>query len=772
MFKTNVPKKFPNRTVSENTVKGVREAYLQSCAEKPAEATVLPRLTLADFPASKTVYVAPNGADTATGTKEAPYATLARALKDVEGGGTVMVADGIYEIAETVKIGEENGGKKGAPLFITAEEGANPRFTSGKIVPNEALVRADDANFLTAHDLERLNRFNPENSKNVWAVDLGALGFTLADFDPYRSGEVDPCLLIDDKNYVVARFPNKGITDEEDVIRNGAYRTVTEPLPGNPHIKKVGNVRGGISNLFYEHRYEEGGWEIWIDDACYLDHVLGYDTEAGRLWMYGAVYEEWDRRRYALTIGEENGRYFMKSALPAFYGAKENKGNRLFFYNMLEDLDEEDEYLIDPDRLILYIYAKDSLDGKTITVATADFTLVEMENAAYTVIDGLTFFRSSGHAVTLKECDNVVVQGCTFDGINKRCVMITDCSNCALTYCDLVRSYGVIMTGEKWTADLTASANFVQNNKFRNAGEVAARQNGIHFGGVGDVISHNYFYETTLYVGHAYESLVEYNELDRGSQHVRDNGPIYTNDNSRGLHIRYNYLHNMNYALYGIYLDDFSSGLYVYGNVIHYVEGVTSSKCVNLHNGIMNVVENNVCINAVNAGILNNSNYYAKTINGIPQPGGGLGYRWESIAKDRLTRNYHKTTDEAMRGRYPLYGWFIDIVDQSIEIMNANPNWDPSHKRSPEEDIELFTRKPGFNIYEKNVFYNCVKGLEVPCIGSETCIAADNASYALGTDIGFVDEANGNFDLKADSCVFADIPGFVRPPYEKFGLTE
>ena len=39
-------------------------------------------------------------------------------------------------------------------------------------------------------------------------------------------------------------------------------------------------------------------------------------------------------------------------------------------------------------------------------------------------------------------------------------------------------------------------------------------------------------------------------------------------------------------------------------------------------------------------------------------------------------------------------------------------------------------------------------------------------------DIGFVDEANGNFDLKADSCVFADIPGFVRPPYEKFGLTE
>ena len=42
MFSTNIPKTFPKRTVSENSVKGVREAYLQSCAEKPAEATVYP----------------------------------------------------------------------------------------------------------------------------------------------------------------------------------------------------------------------------------------------------------------------------------------------------------------------------------------------------------------------------------------------------------------------------------------------------------------------------------------------------------------------------------------------------------------------------------------------------------------------------------------------------------------------------------------------------------------------------------------------------------
>ena len=104
--------------------------------------------------------------------------------------------------------------------------------------------------------------------------------------------------------------------------------------------------------------------------------------------------------------------------------------------------------------------------------------------------------------------------------------------------------------------------------------------------------------------------------------------------------------------------------------------------------------------------------------------------------------------------------------------MNKNPNWDPSHKRSPEDDIELFTRKPTYNIYEKNVFYGCSRSLDLPCIGAETCLAADNVNYERGTDIGFVDETNGNFNLKPDSVVFDAIPGFIRPPYEKFGLTK
>ena len=37
----------------------------------------------------------------------------------------------------------------------------------------------------------------------------------------------------------------------------------------------------------------------------------------------------------------------------------------------------------------------------------------------------------------------------------------------------------------------------------------------------------------------------------------------------------------------------------------------------------------------------------------------------------------------------------------------------------------------------------------------------------IDTDPGFVDEAAGNFELKSDSRVFKEIPGFELIPFEK-----
>ncbi len=772
MIKTNIPQNFPAMSVSSYDVNGVRENYEQSKAEKPAEITVLPQFSLSDYPqsASKIVYVAPNGSDEADGSEATPFATVGKALSKTAGGGTVVLKGGTYSLDTPIVVPQEASGTEESPLFIMAAVGETPILTTGKTFMGSMLIKASEADFVTEHEVERLNRFTPDNAEHVYAVDLNKLGFVKEDFKDYETGEFAPCLFLEDEELTPARYPNKGVNDEANSIKNGTVRTTAYDIDGDAAIRRVGNVKAGISSLYYEHKDDEGGWEIYVDNCAYRDRLLAYDRNA-KLWMYGAVYEEWDRINYPLTVAYEEGRPVMKSGRPGYYGAKVTRGNALYFFNMLEELDCEGEYLIDCDRLILYVYESPDMFQKTFTVAASKQSVITLENARRVVVSGLQIERTSGKGISLENCCDVLVQNCRFDNLGAHSVSLTECENCAVTYSDFYRCYGIIMSAQAHVKLMKVTGNLIQNNVFANAGVVINRMKGVFFGGVGDVVSHNLFRETTLYVGRALESILEYNEFDRGSQLVRDNGPIYTNDNSRGVHIRYNFLHNLNYALYGIYLDDVSSGLYVYGNVIHYDEQVTGpGKCVNVHGGNMNVVANNVCINATSAGVLNNLNYYAKTVNGEYTGGGGLGYRWESMMKDRLSPNFHYVAGTAMGDRYPMYRWYVDIVDRTIAQMNTNPDWDPSHKKSPQEDEELFTRKPIFNIYENNVFYACERGLDCPDIGRETCVDSHNVCYEKGTDVGFVDEDQGNFALREDSVIFTDIPDFTAPNTTRMGL--
>ncbi len=770
MINTNIPQTFPAITVSSNDINGVREAFVQSKAEKPSEVTVLQRLLPDHYPQSvkNTVYVSYNGSDEADGSQEAPLATVEKALSKTVGGGVIALKGGTYSLQTPIVLGKDAGGSDGSPLFITAAAGETPVLTTGKTVSGSMLVKATEASFLTAHDLARLNRFTPDNAAHVYVADLTALGFVPEDFKEYETGEFSPCLFLENEELTVARYPNKGENDEAHAIKNGTVKTTSYDIDGEAAIRRVGKVKAGISSLYYEHKDDEGAWEIYVDHCAYRDRLLAYDRTA-KLWMYGAVYEEWDRINYPLTVTYEEGRPVMKSGRPAYYGAKVTRGNALYFYNMLEDLDSEGEYFIDCERMILYVYECAGITEKTLTVAADKNPVLSLDGASYVVINGLTVERTSGRGISLENCREVLVQNCRFDNLGANSIYMQECENCAVIHCDFRRCYGITTVAAEHVKHMKTTGNLIQNNLFANAGVNIARMKGVFFGGVGDVISHNLFRETTLYVGRVLEAIIEYNEFDRGSQLVRDNGPIYTNDNSRGVHIRYNFLHDLNYSLYGIYLDDVSSGLYVYGNVIHYDEGITGpAKCVNLHGGNMNVVSGNLCINATSAGVLNNINYYAKTVNGEATGGGGLGYRWASIMKDRLSPHYHYVDGELMAARYPMYRWYVDIVDRTIARMNDNPSWDPSHKKSPEEDEELFTREPGFNIYENNVFYACEKGVEIPNVGAQSCVNTHNMCYGKEADIGFADEKC--FVLRADSIVLRDNPDFLAPDMARMGL--
>ena len=764
MINTNLPSTYPEISIPSMDVQGVRASYEQRRAQKPSEMTVLPYYAPADLSLDEetAIHVAKKGSDTeGNGTKEKPFASLARALEERADGGLVLLHGGTYQQKAPITV--RYRGTKAKPLGIYGAKGERVIITTGRIIDGARLVRAMDAPFITESDIARMNRFTENNAKNVYVCDLSQFDFTEDDFAQMK--KEPPCLFVDNDSYTLSRFPNIGEENEEMLIKNGLIRTTDS----QEDIKRVGYVMDGISNLYYEHHNDVGGWEIYVDRVTYRDRLLAYAPKDEYLYLNGAVYEEWNRRTYHVTLEYDGERPYLKSETPAQYGAKHTGANTMYLSGMLEDLDAEGEFLVDATRRILYVYAENDLSKASLTLALNDFAPITVEDSSCVVISGIDFERSACKGIVLKDSEDLLVQDCRFKHLKDYGVTLNGCRRAAVTRSEFCQIYGVLIGGHPDLRTLSGmTTNIVQNNRYYR-GKYATCC-GVYGGGHGDVVSHNFFEEATMVIG-GFETIVEFNEFHRGHQFVRDNGPIYMNYGSRNMHIRYNYLHDLNYSAYGIYLDDMTSGIFVYGNIVHYgKDALPHGMCANLHNGTMNVITNNLALHTTGAAIVNNLNYYPKTVNGEATGGGSLAYRWESIAKDRLKPRFHAYDQSAMAKYDPLYTWFTEIVDRSIEQMNANPNWKHSDKILPDEQDELMTRTPMMNIYENNVFYACERGLAIPEIGRETCAIKDNISYDEGTDLGFVCEDAGNYALKDDSIIYRDIPDFEKIPFEKMGL--
>ena len=776
MYEMNTQTEFPEILISEHSAVGVWEGFQQRLAEMPDHVTVVDKLNYADYKASASLvyYVATDGDDAGDGSFENPFATLDRALEAVSycGGATIMIRGGTYQLNQSVKLSAQHSGSLAAPLFITNYEDEEVIFTTGLPFSGDKLVRADEADFLPADALERLNTFKAGNSANVYALDLETLGLTADDFAAYQSGEKSPGLYVGDQNYRVSRWPDYGAENADMLIKRGFVQSMNSQAD----VKEVGRVTGGISNLYEEHKNNPNRFfEIYFDQTTYQSHLLSYSqtaVEDGQLWMHGSVYEEWDNRTFNLSLHKDGeGKNFMRSDRSSPYGVKWTSSNHVYFFNMLEDLDTEFEYQVDAKNMVLYVYSKESLADRELTLCYHSFAAFDVNGAENVVLNGLKVERTFGYGISAQNIDHVIVQDFVFRNLSGYAVQMQNAKQSGVTYSEFYACNGVNLMAGSHQASLEAERNFIQNNRFTNAGDTHDMTFGVYFAGVGTVVSHNYFLETRVFVSRTYECIIEYNEFDRGSQYTHDDGPIYVNDNTRALHVRYNYMHDLNKSGYGIYLDDLSSGDYVYGNVVHYADGAAGGQCVNLHNGSMNVIMNNICINANGPGISNNINYYAMTINGEKTGSGWLAYRIEDIIKNRLSKNGNFIAEEVRYSRFPMYAAYTEVVDRVIAGMNRTENWDPSNKLSPEEDDELYVRTPLYNVYRNNVSYGCTRGvLSIPEVGRDTAILQSNVTFEKGTEGVFTDYDGGDFTLPANSAIFGQIPDFARPDMSQMGV--
>ena len=312
-------------------------------------------------------------------------------------------------------------------------------------------------------------------------------------------------------------------------------------------------------------------------------------------------------------------------------------GNRFYVAGVREALDGPGEWHLDRTTGTLLYWPTDPAFPELEVAAPALDRLVELRGDAeeerfveHVRFEGLTFidstyslrqtYQPSDAAVWLAGARHCVIEACTFTRLGGYALRLSDRSSANEIIRNDVRDVGqggVILVGDAATQ---ARDNLIAANTMQDLGRIYAHVAAIYVTtGSGNVVAHNRIHRVPRYGislktynadSYSHNNTVEYNEIIDSNLETNDTGAIETLGRDRkntGNIIRFNLIRNVvglktspegailsPYFTWGIYLDDYSSGTTLYGNI---VDGtVIGGVCI--HGGKDNRVENNILLNA------------------------------------------------------------------------------------------------------------------------------------------------------------------------------
>ncbi len=104
------------------------------------------------------------------------------------------------------------------------------------------------------------------------------------------------------------------------------------------------------------------------------------------MWVHGFFFYDWfDSREKIASVSTINKTITLETA--PMYGLK--KGQRYYYWNVLEELDTEGEYYIDRNTGILYFYTPSSIDYDTdAVVSILASSIFKLDSANNVKIEG------------------------------------------------------------------------------------------------------------------------------------------------------------------------------------------------------------------------------------------------------------------------------------------------------------------------------------------------------------------------------------------------
>ncbi len=529
------------------------------------------------------VYVSPVGNDSWSGFvsrpntlhSDGPLRTIQAALTrigELSEKGTrpntryeVLIRQGVYYLPNGATVHFES--KRGSSLIIRNYPGELVTITGGVKLRH----------FVPLSGLSVKSRIKPEFAKDVYACNLKEAGI-----DNYgkitERGHPPLQVFFDDTLMTLARYPNKGWLIIAGVPQSGAvlYNLGMERerrYDGVPVGRNFGKIE------FSGDR--PAGWSR-NDDIF----VHGYWT-----WDWFDSFKRVD----SINLSDHT-----LSLSPAADPYGYTKGQRYYFLNVPEELDTLGEWYLDKKSGYLYFWPPENIsEGKTV-VSVTDSPLLTLPHCSRVSISGIYFDISRGDGVVIDGGTGNAVEGCVMRNLGGNAVLVNGGHENGVkgsVISDIGSDAVVIIGGNRNT--LTAGRNYAMDNDVEHFGTWIQNVHGIICSGVGDVVSHNEIFDAPfegLYIT-GNNQLVAFNNFHDLCKESGDAGAMHTGRDWtwRGNVIKYNYFHDLKgpglHGVMGVYLDDWSSGFTVYGNVFDHAD-----HAVFIGGGRDNLVENNVFI--------------------------------------------------------------------------------------------------------------------------------------------------------------------------------
>lgn len=418
--------------------------------------------------------------------------------------------------------------------------------------------------------------FRKDGTEGVYVCDLSAMGVRPAPMVSRGFGrKISPShseLFINGRPLSISQFPKKG-----------SFLTITElgEVGYNEWERPCGILESGFFYKSDRPKSWQEGQQIWVH---------GY-------WAY-----DWSPTRECIALLDKDLGFIR--TLPPYGQNAFTKGQRFYFFNVLEEVTEPGDYCIDYTNNLLYFKPYEDtgpLDEAEVFLSSCDQPVFRLDHARDISIDGFVIEAFRGNAISVSHSSQIVISNCTIRNIGNRAVCVDDSQDVKVEGCHIhdTGDGGIAFyCGDRRTlepAGCSVSGCHIHHvANWDRCYEPAIRLYGVGLSACGNLL-HDCPHSAVLFGGN--DIAVNGNHVHHVVTETGDAGAIYGGRDYtfRGNSVSGNFLHHIGSGVgmgtMGVYNDDCLSGTVMEDNVFFKVQ-----RAIFLGGGVDFVIRNNLFV--------------------------------------------------------------------------------------------------------------------------------------------------------------------------------